>query len=218
MSPGPSVLVTRVTVITLVRITAPNESPSPGLPRSPASSPPVVPLNINKPGGAMRVRPSLEKLNLLAPPINSNAHGSSVPSPISPSSYVMVTPVPSPGLPPSPNPLSRSMTRGGGGNRDGMLGPLSPGVVPSGDYLVPSPSAGATGFMRGASPAPGVGPGAANGGLTSPNVLAYYDMPPPSPPPQGPLPSVPPNAQPAGSSSSASASANDTAVPPARAG
>ncbi|KAG5640853.1 hypothetical protein DXG03_006818 [Asterophora parasitica] len=28
--------------------------------------------------------------------------------------------------------------------------------------------------------------------LTSPNVLAYYDIPPPSPPPPGPLPSVPP--------------------------
>lgn len=27
--------------------------------------------------------------------------------------------------------------------------------------------------------------------LPSPNVLAYYDIPPPSPPPQGPLPSVP---------------------------
>ncbi|EAU83749.1 hypothetical protein CC1G_05653 [Coprinopsis cinerea okayama7 len=30
--------------------------------------------------------------------------------------------------------------------------------------------------------------------LPSPNVLAYYDIPPPSPPPMGPLPSVPPGA------------------------
>ncbi|CAA7264454.1 unnamed protein product [Cyclocybe aegerita] len=185
----------------------PMRSPSPGLPRSPASPPPVVPLNINRPRG-MRVRPSLEKLNLLAPPINTNPHNGSVPSPISPNSYVMVTPVPSPGLPPSPNTLSRSMTRGG--SRDGGIGPPSPGIMPSGDYLVPSPSAAATSFMLGASPAPGAanaGVGA-NGGLTSPNVLAYYDMPPPSPPPQGPLPSVPPNAQPGGSSSSSNASAS----------
>lgn len=43
-------------------------------------------------------------------------------------------------------------------------------IVPSSDYIVPSP---------GASPLP------------SPHVLAYYDIPPPSPPPAGPLPTVP---------------------------
>ncbi|KAG6907295.1 hypothetical protein DXG01_009488 [Tephrocybe rancida] len=44
-------------------------------------------------------------------------------------------------------------------------------IIPSSDYIVPSPRA---------SPLP------------SPNVLAYYDIPPPSPPPSGPLPKVPP--------------------------
>ncbi|KAG6856006.1 hypothetical protein H0H87_008483 [Tephrocybe sp. NHM501043] len=43
-------------------------------------------------------------------------------------------------------------------------------IIPSSDYVVPSPRA---------SPLP------------SPNVLAYYDIPPPSPPPSGPLPKVP---------------------------
>ncbi|KAF6745659.1 hypothetical protein DFP72DRAFT_1091147 [Ephemerocybe angulata] len=36
------------------------------------------------------------------------------------------------------------------------------------------------------------GEGRGGGMLPSPNVLAYYDIPPPSPPPVGPLPSVPP--------------------------
>lgn len=43
-------------------------------------------------------------------------------------------------------------------------------IIPSSEYIVPSPRA---------TPLP------------SPNVLAYYDIPPPSPPPTGPLPSVP---------------------------
>lgn len=43
-------------------------------------------------------------------------------------------------------------------------------VIPSSSYLVPSPRS---------TPLP------------SPSVLAYYDIPPPSPPPAGPLPSVP---------------------------
>lgn len=43
-------------------------------------------------------------------------------------------------------------------------------IIPSSEYIVPSP--------RGTP-------------LPSPNVLAYYDIPPPSPPPMGPLPSVP---------------------------
>ncbi|KAK7696403.1 hypothetical protein QCA50_001058 [Cerrena zonata] len=40
-------------------------------------------------------------------------------------------------------------------------------------------------LTRSSSPNPG------NQGLTRPNVLAYYDLPPPSPPPSGPLPSLP---------------------------
>ncbi|KAJ7510417.1 hypothetical protein B0H11DRAFT_1187899 [Mycena galericulata] len=47
-------------------------------------------------------------------------------------------------------------------------------VVPSTDFIVPS---------RSASPLP-----------PSPNVLAYYDIPPPSPPPNAPLPRAPPSA------------------------
>lgn len=45
-------------------------------------------------------------------------------------------------------------------------------------------------LTRSSSPNPG------SQGLTRPNVLAYYDLPPPSPPPSGPLPSVPGNASP----------------------
>ncbi|KAJ7650708.1 hypothetical protein FB45DRAFT_997532 [Roridomyces roridus] len=44
-------------------------------------------------------------------------------------------------------------------------------IIPSSDFLVPS---------RSASPLP-----------PSPNVMAYYDIPPPSPPPNGPLPRAP---------------------------
>ncbi|KAH6905108.1 hypothetical protein BKA70DRAFT_1373199 [Coprinopsis sp. MPI-PUGE-AT-0042] len=40
--------------------------------------------------------------------------------------------------------------------------------------------------------------------LASPNVLAYYDIPPPSPPPMGPLPSVPVGSSPSPPSSSSS--------------
>ncbi|KAG6899371.1 hypothetical protein C0993_010836 [Termitomyces sp. T159_Od127] len=46
-------------------------------------------------------------------------------------------------------------------------------IIPSTDYIVPSPHP---------SPLP----------LQSPSVLAYYDIPPPSPPPSGPLPKIPP--------------------------
>ncbi|KAG6887716.1 hypothetical protein C0992_011003 [Termitomyces sp. T32_za158] len=48
-------------------------------------------------------------------------------------------------------------------------------IIPSTDYIVPSPYP---------SPLP----------LQSPSVLAYYDIPPPSPPPSGPLPKIPPPA------------------------
>ncbi|KAF7295199.1 hypothetical protein MIND_01058700 [Mycena indigotica] len=46
-------------------------------------------------------------------------------------------------------------------------------IIPSTDFIVPS---------RSASPLP-----------PSPNVLSYYDVPPPSPPPTGPLPRPPPS-------------------------
>jgi len=51
----------------------------------------------------------------------------------------------------------------------------SPLVVPSEDFIVPSPSFPPTPVN-----------------LSGLNVLAYYDIPPPSPPPAGPLPNVPP--------------------------
>ncbi|KAG5725127.1 hypothetical protein E4T56_gene10233 [Termitomyces sp. T112] len=64
---------------------------------------------------------------------------------------------PSPSNPLSPNPA---------GSRQSLS------IIPSTDYIVPSPHP---------SPLP----------LSSPSVLAYYDIPPPSPPPSGPLPKIP---------------------------
>ncbi|CAK5268641.1 unnamed protein product [Mycena citricolor] len=59
--------------------------------------------------------------------------------------------------------------------RDRPLSPSPSEIIPSSDYIVPS---------RSTSPLP------------SPNVLAYYDVPPPSPPPTGPLPRIPRGAPP----------------------
>ncbi|KAF5375933.1 hypothetical protein D9615_008278 [Tricholomella constricta] len=84
-------------------------------------------------------------------------------------------PTPASPLPPSPSSFLRSPSPNPNPRIQGSESPYSDRptltIVPSTDYIVPSPRA---------SPLP------------SPNVLAYYDIPPPSPPPAGPLPSVPP--------------------------
>ncbi|PPR00740.1 hypothetical protein CVT24_000946 [Panaeolus cyanescens] len=200
-------------------------SPPPTVnPTSPAdtSSPPTT--FVSPPNTGLRVKPSLENLNMLAV-------RNTQPSQISPSSpYVVITPLvtplrstasspalngnqqeqqqsklspapqfparmsraPSPmrikagdalylPLPKSPAPGNMSpisgpnsgsnsqylnvYPNGAGARRDSQLSILS-----SSEYIVPSPRQ---------SPLP------------SPNTLAYYDIPPPSPPPMGPLPSVP---------------------------
>ncbi|KAG6861056.1 hypothetical protein C0995_004557 [Termitomyces sp. Mi166 len=60
-------------------------------------------------------------------------------------------------------------------------------IIPSTDYIVPSPRVftPSTDYIV---PSPRVSPLP----LPSPSVLAYYDIPPPSPPPSGPLPKIPP--------------------------
>lgn len=73
-------------------------------------------------------------------------------------------------------------------NDDGShLTIVPPSPAPYGEYIVPSPR------LSGLPPSPKHS--AVNARLSglppSPNVLAYYDIPPPSPPPMGPLPSVP---------------------------
>ncbi|KIM44016.1 hypothetical protein M413DRAFT_9280 [Hebeloma cylindrosporum] len=179
-------------------------SPSPSTTTSssiPTSHPPVAPLQITK---GLRMKPSWE--NFLP---SSKKAGSST-SPVSPASPFVAGNLPrstttSPALvhppshlPPSPNPMSAYLPRSRrNSSTPSPLPVISPPntaiseqsqrpthltITPSSDYLVPSPR---------------------NSNLPSPNVLAYYDIPPPSPPPMGPLPNVP-----AGRPGSANGNAN----------
>ncbi|KZT66908.1 hypothetical protein DAEQUDRAFT_767586 [Daedalea quercina L-15889] len=87
------------------------------------------------------------------------------------SDYVMVTPQASP----TPNQAVQLAPS-----------PEADAARPDSEYLLPSPSR--RGFSdNSGSPSP-------QGGQSSlrPQVLAYYNIPPPTPPPQGPLPDVPP--------------------------
>ena len=178
-------------------ITYPNThspSPSPSLTMFssrasplPTSHPPVAPLQIAK---GLRMRPSWENF---MPPSKKAGLSSSPISPAPPfvamsrsttSSPALVHPLSH--LPPSPNPVGGYLPRSHRNSSNPSPLPVisSPNtatsehsqrpthlkITPSSDYLVPSPR---------------------NSNLPSPNVLAYYDIPPPSPPPVGPLPSVP---------------------------
>lgn len=193
-------------------ITYPNtRSPSPSTMMSssgthlPTSHPPVAPLQIAK---GLRMRPSYENFM----PSSKKAGPSS--SPISPAppwvSPGPLRPATSPAhvhppshLSPSPNPVGGYPPRSRRNSSNPSPLPVisSPNtaiseqskrathltITPSSDYLVPSPR---------------------NSTFPSPNVLAYYDIPPPSPPPMGPLPSVP-----AGRPGSSSGNANPNVLP-----
>ncbi|KAJ3490086.1 hypothetical protein NLI96_g1670 [Meripilus lineatus] len=89
------------------------------------------------------------------------------------------TPVPLILTPPTPLSASRHM------ETDSRC-PAAPSPHPSAstEYIVPSPSVSPL-------PSPGLPTNAGSQTLVRPHVLAFYDLPPPSPPPQGPLPTVP---------------------------
>jgi len=191
----------------------PSPSPSTTMPRSgpsplPTSHPPVAPLQIAK---GLRMRPSWENS---MPPSKKAGSSSSPISPASPfvptgplrsttSSPALVHPLSH--LPPSPNPMGGYLPRSHrNSSNPSPLPVISPPntaiteqpqrlthltITPSSDYLVPSPR---------------------NSSLPSPNVLAYYDIPPPSPPPMGPLPSVPAGRP---GSSNGNANANASVLP-----
>ncbi|TFK38534.1 hypothetical protein BDQ12DRAFT_683807 [Crucibulum laeve] len=133
-------------------------------------------------------RPALTLAPNANAPIRSRAPS---PSPGPGSPYVMVTPInpthPSSPVPPSPRPrfasqsqssspvpLQRSLSTHGG------LSPTPSYHAQKPSHLTIDPSSEHTASSTRNSPLP------------SPNVLAYYDLPPPSPPPAGPLPRVPP--------------------------
>ncbi|PPQ90370.1 hypothetical protein CVT25_007770 [Psilocybe cyanescens] len=171
---------------------------------SPMGTPLVTPLQISK--GGLRVRPSLENMGYLS------RENSPSPMPISPISPFMSTPLrsavssptlgvpaqPYSGMPGSPSGRLRSRSPAGppSTSQNAFLSPLysaneqSQLTVNTSDYVVPSPR---------------------NSGLPSPNVLAYYDIPPPSPPPMGPLPTVPPHAASASASSATVATSPNSA-------
>lgn len=196
--------------ITYPNTRSPSPSPSTAMSSSgtplPTSHPPVAPLQIAK---GLRMRPSWENFM----PSSKKAGSSS--SPISPASpFVAAGPLrsttsspalvhPPSQLPPSPNPVGGYLPRSRReSSTPSPLPVISPPntaiseksqrsthltITPSADYLVPSPR---------------------NSNLPSPNVLAYYDIPPPSPPPMGPLPSVP-----AGRPGSSNGNANANVLP-----
>ena len=165
---------------------SPSSSPSRTSPL-PTSHPPVAPLQIVK---GLRMRPSWEnfmpssnKAGLTSSPISpaspfvaTSRSTTSSPALIHPPSHLPASPHPVGGyLPrsrrnssnPSPLPVISSPNTA---ISEQSQRPTHLTITPSSDYLVPSPR---------------------NSNLPSPNVLAYYDIPPPSPPPMGPLPSVP---------------------------
>ncbi|KAJ2919055.1 hypothetical protein MD484_g1295, partial [Candolleomyces efflorescens] len=162
--------------------------PSISLPLTRSVSPmmiPVSPLQINK---SPRVGPSTR------PDIDSR--GPSPLPPLSPSSPSTTTSPSNLGIQ-SPDASSRPST---------PRRPLNPPVEGFGPRLASPPALHPTGRLspnpaRGRLISPLLLPQNAKGDrspspLPSPNVLAYYDLPPPSPPPQGPLPSVPSGAPP----------------------
>ncbi len=184
-----------------------------------ASSPPVVPVNVGKGGGfGLRLRPSLEKINLLGLRREALSPGSAMPSPISPASAMaplkspQSAPLSSPavqhGFSHSPLRLSSRLSRQGRSKSPAensssvvqmpphaLISPPNSAVSPS--ALSPSLTFDAVApwnsrpshLTLSLRPGHQFGPrGLGNG---SPSALAYYDIPPPSPPPTGPLPLPP---------------------------
>ncbi|KAG6840437.1 hypothetical protein C0991_006749 [Blastosporella zonata] len=186
---------TSITGAQLHQVATSPPAQEPVLPPQPAVAPSPQPVRSSPTATTqpLRLSPSTQRLrlspttstqpSLLSPPSATQPSRPPLPVPTDPSRSLPTTTTsplrprprfaptdgfgPRPTLTPSPIPPS-PMT---------YLGSPSPGerphlsIIPSSDYVVPSPRA---------SPLP------------SPNVLAYYDIPPPSPPPSGPLPKVPP--------------------------
>ena len=176
-----------------------------------ASSPPVVPVNVGKGGGfGLRLRPSLEKINLLG--LRREASSPAMPSPISPAlamtplkSPQSATPLSSPaiqhGFSHSPLRLSSRLSRQGRSKspaeNSSPAAQMPPHAVISAPNSAVSPSA-----LSPSSTVDAVAPwNSRPSHLTlslrpghqfgPPSALAYYDIPPPSPPPTGPLPLPP---------------------------
>lgn len=174
--------------------------------------PSTAPLNISK-GGTLKIRPSLEKMNLLGMRKDNRGHvsgGAATPS-LAPSANAAPTTLSRPpqlttspmaagqhGLPVSP--LHPPHLQSGRSPMSPPHGP-SPGnqtlspypLISPPNTAIPSP-ANPTNPVRSiprttrlSNPPPPLNINQ----LVAPNVLAFYDIPPPSPPPIGPLP-VPP--------------------------
>ncbi|RXW22063.1 hypothetical protein EST38_g3776, partial [Candolleomyces aberdarensis] len=169
--------------------------PSISLPLTRSVSPmlsPIAPLQINKPPrGGPSSRPDIDSRGPSPLPTSPNSPYATSPPNFSSAGIqppLASTPSSRPTTPRRPmNPPTE-----GFGPRLGLASP--PALHPTG-RISPNPG------IRGRVVSPLLIPPNANGErstspLPSPNVLAYYDLPPPSPPPQGPLPSVPPGAPP----------------------
>ena len=172
-------------------------------PKRLSSLAPVVPLNIGKAGGlGLKLKPSLEKINLLGlrkEGKESTAVGS-VPSPISPhpemaTSWKFPLSTGQYDFPHSPmHPLSPGRSRNGRpmsppDKSSPATQTLSPHAFispPNTAVTSPAPPVSATSRLR-----PPVIMTSSPRSNAPPNVLAYYDIPPPSPPPMGPLPLPP---------------------------
>ncbi|PPQ69926.1 hypothetical protein CVT26_013251 [Gymnopilus dilepis] len=201
-----------------------NSSSSPISPVSPSAVPlpvtpvPISPLQINKDHkekekgkGGLRLKPSLEKLGLPSFGFGSgsSSRGAS-PAPVSP-----VSPGAVGAALHSVTSSSRYGARPLAQTTPSTLSPRALISSPNTASNSPSPPAvGASKLQEQQQQKPAqlsLAPPSDGTSLTSrspspsrPNVLAYYDMPPPSPPPMGPLPTLP------GSTPKASSSTSDS--------
>ncbi|KAF9039218.1 hypothetical protein BJ165DRAFT_1531313 [Panaeolus papilionaceus] len=212
MNPPISFPITRALSPSPSNPTSSSEASKPGPPPSTFVSPPTT---------GLRVRPSLENLNLLAV-------RNTQPSQLSPSSpYVVITPLVTPirsvasspalngsqqeqqqsKLSPAPQFPAR-MSRAPSPMRikpgDALYLPLPNSPAPgnlspiggpnsggNSQYLNVYPNAHRESMNSIISSTDYVVPSPNQSPLPSPNTLSYYDIPPPTPPPMGPLPSVP---------------------------
>lgn len=162
--------------------------------RMSVSLPPTAPLNISK--GGLRIKPSLEKINLLGLRKDNREYvsGGATPPPISSSSTTKAShSVTSPmsagqhGLPLSPMPPLQSLSSG-----NQTLSPHTFISAPNSTTTSPMTDTNPTIPSRFPSrPRLSLNPTPKGNQLVAPTVLAYYDIPPPSPPPMGPLPLPP---------------------------
>jgi len=172
--------------------------------------PTIPPLNINK-GGGLRIKPSLEKINILGLRKDNREQlsaGGATPSSTSPAPFRLSHSANSQmsagqsGFPVSPMHLSPLQS---GRSRNGTpISPphsLSPGnltLSPHTFISAPNSSTSSPVFQNTIIPPRSqsrsrlsLNPPPNGNQLVAPNVLAYYDIPPPSPPPMGPLPLPP---------------------------